>query len=212
MSTLTLLSAIMRITREAKAATSQRILESAAQLFRTAGWEETTTREIAAAAGIANGTLFNYFPCKEGIAAALLADALETAGRDFASRPRGEMSLEEDLFAFVWGGLKGLRPYREFLAPAAETIFSPLAQFSAEKTGDAIRIGQLEMVEQIVAEHGGTTPLPPVLLQLYWTLYLGVFAAWAADPSPNQEDTLPLLDQSLKLLVPSLLQRRSHDE
>jgi hypothetical protein len=49
-------------------------------------------------------------------------------------------------------------------------------------------------------------------LQLYWTLYLGVFAAWASDPSPNQSDTLPLLDQSLKLLVPTLLQRGNHDE
>jgi Tetracyclin repressor-like, C-terminal domain len=41
-------------------------------------------------------------------------------------------------------------------------------------------------------------------MQLYWTLYLGVLAYWAADASPNQEDTLALLDQSLKLFVASL--------
>jgi hypothetical protein len=41
-------------------------------------------------------------------------------------------------------------------------------------------------------------------MQLYWTLYLGVFAYWAADESANQEDTLALLDQSLKLFVASL--------
>jgi AcrR family transcriptional regulator len=202
----------MRISQQAKAATRGRVLESAAHLFRTAGWEQTTTREIAASAGIANGTLFNYFPCKEAIAAALIADALENATREFADRPRKETSLEEDLFAFIWGGLKSLRPYREFLAPAAETIFSPLAQFSAEKTGDAIRVHHLEMVEQLIAEHGGTTPVSAVRLQLYWTLYLGVFAAWAADNSPNQEDTLPLLDQSLNLVVPSLQKEGNHDE
>ncbi len=195
----------MRITSQAKAATGQRILESAAELFRTAGWEETTTREIAAAAGIANGTLFNYFPCKEAIVAALITEALETADQDFENRDREETSLEEDLFALIWGGLKSLREYRDFLAPAAETIFSPLAQFSAEKSGDAIRVHHLGMVEQLIVEHGGTTPLPAVLLQLYWTLYLGVFAFWAADRSPKQEDTLALLDQSLRLLVPSLL-------
>jgi len=202
----------MRITSQAKAATGQRILESATQLFQTVGWEDTTTREIAASAGIANGTLFNYFPCKEAIAAALIADSLQAADREFLCRPREETSLEEDLFSLIWGGLKSLRPYRDFLAPAAETIFSPLAQFSAEKTGDAIRVHHLGMVEQIVAEHDGTNPIPVVLLQLYWTLYLGVFASWAADRSPNQEDTLPLLDQSLKLLVPSLLQKGNHDE
>ena len=197
----------MRITTQAKAATTQRILESAGRLFRAVGWEETTTREIAAAAGIANGTLFNYFPCKEAIAATLIAETLEGANREFLGS-----SLEEDLFTFIWSGLKSLRPYRDFIAPAAATIFSPLAQFSAEKTGDSIRVQQLALVEQLVAAHGGPTPLPAVLLQLYWTLYLGVFASWAADRSPNQEDTLPLLDQSLKLLAPSLLKRGDHDQ
>jgi hypothetical protein len=43
-----------------------------------------------------------------------------------------------------------------------------------------------------------------VFLQLYWTLYLGVFAFWAADDSPGQEDSLALLDQSLKLYVAAL--------
>jgi len=38
-------------------------------------------------------------------------------------------------------------------------------------------------------------------MQLYWTLYLGVIAYWAADDSPNQEDTLALLDQSTKLFA-----------
>ena len=197
----------MRITSQAKADTAKRILESAARLFRIEGWDNTTTRDIAAAAGIANGTLFNYFPCKEAIAAELLADALQTA-----DSPPDCASLEEDLFALIWNGLKSLRPYRAFLAPAAETIFSPLAQFSADKTGDAIRVHHLRLVEELVEAHGGPTPLPAVRLQLYWTLYLGVFAAWASDPSPNQSDTLPLLDQSLKLLVPTLLQRGNHDE
>jgi hypothetical protein len=43
-----------------------------------------------------------------------------------------------------------------------------------------------------------------VTVQLYWTLYLGVFAYRAADDSPGQEDTLALLDQSLKLFAASL--------
>jgi len=45
-----------------------------------------------------------------------------------------------------------------------------------------------------------------VTLQLYWTLYLGVFAYWATDESPQQEDSLAVLDQSLKLFV-TLLNR-----
>ena len=102
----------MRITQEAKIATEQRILEAAARLFRTAGWEATTTREIASAAGIASGTLFNYFACKEAIAAALISGALEGAEEEFTGAAREETSLEEDLFAFIWTGLKRLRKCR----------------------------------------------------------------------------------------------------
>jgi AcrR family transcriptional regulator len=203
----------MRITQEAKLATEQRILEAAARLFRSSGWENTTTREIATAAGIATGTLFNYFPCKEAIAAALMSDALEKAEQEFSARPLEEASLEEDLFTLIWTGLKGLRPHRSFLALAAETIFSPLAHSSPDRTGDSIRVRHLEMVEQIIGAHGGNGPLRAVTMQLYWTLYLGVFAYWAADESPNQEDTLALLDQSLKLFIASLDRKgENHDQ
>lgn len=85
----------MRITSEAKAATGQRILTEAARLFRSVGWDETTTREIAAAAGIANGTLFNYFPCKEAIAAALIEESLEAAEKEFAAGPVAANSLKK---------------------------------------------------------------------------------------------------------------------
>jgi AcrR family transcriptional regulator len=194
----------MRITAEAKIATGQRIVEAAARLFSTAGWEHTTTREIAAAAGIATGTLFNYFQCKEAIAAKLISDALDEAREEFEGQSRDQESLEEELFSLIWTGLKRLRGYRNFAAAAGETIFSPLAQYAPERTGDGIRVSHLELVERIVTKHGIAGPLPAVTLQLYWTLYLGVFAWWAADASPNQEDTLALLDQSLKLFIASL--------
>ena len=194
----------MRITAEAKSATRQRILQTAASLFVGDGWQNTTTRGIAVAAGIATGTLFNYFPTKEAIAAALLAEALERAGEEFRAGRKEKDSLEADLFSLIWSGLRSLCAFRKFLAPASETIFSPLARQSPDSPGDAIRVDHLELMEAIVTSHGFPAPLPAVTVQLYWTLYLGVFAYWAADDSPGQEDTLALLDQSLKLFAASL--------
>lgn len=194
----------MRITSEAKSATRQRILQAAMNLFVSEGWQQTTTRGIAVAAGIATGTLFNYFPTKEAIAADLMAGALEVAGEEFQSGGSGENSLEADLFSFIWRGLRSLRDFRKCLGPASETIFSPLARQSPGSPGDGIRVSHLELVEAILTSHGFPAPRPAVTVQLYWTLYLGVFAYWAADDSPGQEDTLALLDQSLKLFVASL--------
>lgn len=194
----------MRITAEAKTETRERILRAAASLFKRNGWQETTTRGIAVAAGIATGTLFNYFATKESIAADLIATALRRAGEAFSADCAEERSLEADLFAFIWSGFLNLREFREFLAAASETIFSPLVRSSPDSPGDAIRVDHLEQVEAIVSAHGFPGPRSAVAVQLYWTLYLGVFAFWAADNSPGQEDTLALLDQSLKLFVTSL--------
>jgi AcrR family transcriptional regulator len=192
---------IMRITAEAKTATRERIINVAAQLFTTEGWESTTTRNIASAAGIATGTLFNYFDSKEAIVAALISEALVKAEREI--QKRDDESLEEELFTFIWTELSGLRDYRKFLADAAETILSPLRRYTKESAGDAIRANHLEAIEQILSSHGVSQPTT-LTMQLYWTLYLGVFAHWATDESPKQEDTLALLDQSLKLFVAAL--------
>jgi AcrR family transcriptional regulator len=194
----------MRITTEAKSATRERIVAASTKLFAKKGWERTTTRDIATSAGIATGTLFNYFQSKESVAAALISEALAKAQREFETRRNDAASLEEELFTLVWTGLKSLRALKKVLAAAAETIFSPLARSTHQCAGDSIRVSHLELVEQIVTSHGVAGPLPAVTMQLYWTLYLGVFAYWAADGSPNQEDTLALLDQSLRLFVASL--------
>lgn len=194
----------MRITGQAKHETRQRILLAATSLLKSDGWQKTTTRGIAVAAQIATGTLFNYFPTKEAIAAALLDEALKRASEEFSSAQTKDTTLEADLFTLIWSGLSNLHEFRKFLAPACETIFSPLARASPGSPGEGIRVDHLELVDSIITSHGFPSPQPAIAIQLYWTLYLGVLAFWAADDSPGQEDTLALLDQSLRLFVLSL--------
>lgn len=53
----------------------KRILEAAAQVFAQQGYAATTTREIAQAADIAEGTLYNYFGGKREILVAVVEEA-----------------------------------------------------------------------------------------------------------------------------------------
>jgi AcrR family transcriptional regulator len=195
----------VRVTAEVKSATRRRILEAAQDRFSESGFEAATTREIAAAAGIAAGTLFNYFPSKEAIVMALVAESLDDARRQFEAARRGD-SLVEDLFALIAAELRGLRPHRGCLRPVLETALSPLARAEASPEGEAIRIGHLEAVGRLIAARPAVEPLSPVAWNLYWTLYTGVLAFWACDPSPHQEDTLAVLDHYLKAFVASLPQ------
>src|SRR6185503_19874513 len=51
-----------------KERTKEQILDAALQLCRKHGLDGTTTKQISKRAGIAEGTLFNYFKTKEDLA------------------------------------------------------------------------------------------------------------------------------------------------
>lgn len=196
----------MRISAEAKRATRSRILEAARALFAQGGFEAATTRDLAAAASIATGTLFNYFTTKDEIVLAFATEALERAHEEFESRSRPGESLDEDLFDLIATELRWLKPHRTYLRPVLETALSPLARSESRPDGEAIRVEHLELAGQQIARRFDGQPLSPVTLTLYWTLYTGVLAYWATDSSPNQEDTLAVLDHYLRAFVGSLAQ------
>lgn len=79
----------------------QAILDAAERLFSTAGYEATSTNQIAAEAHTAIGSLYQFFPNKEAILRALVAryqvqmrDVLEQV---LATDPRDELSPGEML-------------------------------------------------------------------------------------------------------------------
>lgn len=195
----------MRVTQQVKTETRQRILSVSLQLFREKGFDATTTRDIARAAKIATGTLFNYFSSKEAIVLHSVFTTLDAVNHDFRRRAAASSSLEENLFSLVAAGLRKLRPYRSYAQSVVETC---LHSGTSSPEAEAIRTAHLELVsEQIAGEKSGE-PVSAVESQLYWTLYTGVLAFWTTDTSRNQEDTLALLDQSLNMFVSWLRQSR----
>ena len=190
----------MRVSAQTKAATRHRILQVARRLFAQKGYEATTTRDLAQAAQIASGTLFNYFATKEAIVACLAGEAMADALDEVDARgPGAADTLEEDLFAVVAAGLRKLRPLRRHLPALLETALSPLATAPGDESA-SLRAGHLETVAALAARHGHGE-LSATALQLYWTLYTGVLVFWANDKSPKQEDTLALIDDSLDMFV-----------
>ncbi|HEX5102597.1 MAG TPA: TetR/AcrR family transcriptional regulator [Pirellulaceae bacterium] len=193
----------MRVTAETRLATRKRILEASQQLIAAQGFEAATTRDIARAAGIGIGTLFNYFPTKEAVAHTLIGEAYALAAQRFTverARDHAErLSLEEELFAHIAAVLRKLKPFRKYLTAVLDSHLSPLA----DRNGDAasFQAAHLETVGQIAARHGASESFTAVALQLYWTLFVGVLAFWSNDASPRQEDTLALLDQSLAMFA-----------
>ncbi len=191
----------MRVTEQAKRQTRDSILATAARLFLARGFEKTTTRDIADAAGLAAGTLFNYFPSKETLAMSMVAGALSEGRADHRRRRTGREGLEEDLFLFVASGLRRLKPIRAFIGPVLERSLSPFPRKSVCPEGEAARKEHLAAVREILRGHGFSAGPDDVAMTLYWSLYLGILACWTRDASPKQARTQALIDYSLHWFV-----------
>ncbi len=196
----------MRVTAEKKRETRRRIVACARNLFIEKGFEQTTTRDIAERAGIAAGTMFNYFPTKEALAMTIVDEALDEAGAEFETRLRGDESLDEALFAHVAVGLRHLAPHHGYVGQVLETALSQFSGGEACQQARQLRVDHLDTVAELISSRGAPAAVPPsaITMHLYWTLYLGVLSFWTADETPHREDTLVVLDQSMRLFVASL--------
>jgi AcrR family transcriptional regulator len=194
----------MRITAKAKKEVRERILAAGEKLFLSKGFGRTTTRDLSREAGIAVGTLFNYFPNKESLGMAILAGSLERGRGRFLEEGREIPTLEEGLFALIALELREMRPYRSFVGPVMETAMSPFGPSPVGGDAELARQAHLDAVAAMIIEMRGPDAATSVTLHLYWSLYLGVLAFWSGDESPNQEDTLAMLDQATRLFAASL--------
>jgi AcrR family transcriptional regulator len=181
----------VRITAEAKRETREGILAAARQLFREQGFEAATTRDLARAAGIAAGTLFNYFPSKEAIVLELVLGCLERAAAAHEKRSPAFESLDEELFALAACTLRELRPLRGLIPAAIDACRG--------RGGPATP--HLEAAGHAAVRHGAGDAFSPMAERLYWTLFTGVLEFWSRDGSPKQEDTLAYLDSALSMFV-----------
>lgn len=194
----------MRISGPAKEESRERILKKAEELFIGKGFDATTTRDVALAAGLAAGTLFNYFPSKETLAMTMVNEALTAGDADFMRRRRGDEELAEELFLFIVAGLRRLRPLRPFLGPVLERSLSPFPRKNVCPEGEAARAGHLAGVQGIIARHGFSGAPDNIAMTIYWSLYLGILAFWSNDTSSDQEESQGMIDYALRFFVQAI--------
>jgi AcrR family transcriptional regulator len=141
-----------RAAREAIAATARR-------LFAERGFDAVTVAEVAAAAGMSEKTVFNYFPTKEDLAFAGREQGIAQVVTAIAERPPGSSVLDvframthTVLGVFVAGGdedllavariIRGSRVLQERLTvgwePGAAAITAAVAQTSGAGDDDLV--------------------------------------------------------------------------
>src|SRR5262249_32316346 len=77
----------------------RRIQNAARQLFISRGYDETTTREIAARAGVALGTIFTYAANKRDLLFLVMNEGLRDVSERALAQVRPDRPLVENLLA-----------------------------------------------------------------------------------------------------------------
>jgi AcrR family transcriptional regulator len=199
-----------------KAAIEHRIVTSALALFQSKGFDATTTKAIARRAGIAEGTVFNYFRTKEDIALHFFEQEVDHAISTVRNSPRLKSApLEEKLFALIQSQLSYLAPYEQFIGTALVEALRPASRlgFFSHKA-QALRHRYVAFVQELIEESfqkRKPRTLVPVgwwLPDAFWLYYLGALLFWLHDTSPRKQNTLAFLDSTLRIGV--AMARRAH--
>ena len=112
-----------------KERTKEQILDAALELFRKHGLDGTTTRQISKRAGIAEGTLFNYFKTKEDLALYFFQKETDDLIEWYQGEARlQKASVPEKLFAIIHRQLEYIGPYEDFIGAVFFRSLQPLSK------------------------------------------------------------------------------------
>ena len=191
-----------------KEAVRKRIVDAALTLFQSKGFDQTTTRQIARKAKLAEGTIFNYFETKEDIALHFFELEVDHAIATVRTSARLRRApLEEKLFALIEAQLEFLAPYEKFIGAAFVHALRPTSKIAFSIQALDLRNRYIAFVQELLQE-SGSVPSGSVLTwaapSVFWIYYVGILLYWLNDASKGKRHTLALLDRSLKLGVAML--------
>lgn len=179
-------------------------MEAALQLFREKGLDGTTTKEISKRAGIAEGTLFNYFKTKEDLALYFFQKETENLIEWFRADTRLQKApLSEQLFGIINRQLEYLEPYEEFIGAVFCRSLQPTSSLSPLSfESQPLRLKYLRFMREILAEAEEKGEIPRVGdlgAYVVGLFYLGIVTHWLQDISRGKQKTLALLDRALNV-------------
>jgi AcrR family transcriptional regulator len=189
-----------------KAALRNRIMKVGIKLFSRQGIDAVTVDQIAEAADVGKGTIYNYFQTKEDIVVAFMVDVERKVQAELDSFTRSRKPLDSILADFLLHQFRLKAPYREFVRVFLGHMFLHSEQFipymvEMQKVVDP----PLEAIFRGLQERGKirTDVSLPDLIMAFKTIHLGIAALWVVEGPPFRT-TERVLRQQMKLFSQGL--------
>ena len=185
--------------------TRQRIYDTALTLFRERGFDATTMRDVAAAAGMSLGAAYHYFPGKDAIVLAYYDRVSLEHARRVAEEAARAKKLTDRLAIAFQSKLEILRDDRPLMGALLRFAGDPRHPLSF--FGAATREHRLQSMA-VFAAALSDEPLPDDLARLapvaLWALHMGLLLYFLHDESPGHRKTTALTAGAIGLIVVAL--------
>ena len=182
--------------------TRERIYSTALTLFRERGFDATTMRDVASAAGMSLGAAYHYFPSKDAIVLAYYDRVSKEHARRVATETAQKKSLGARLSVAFQSKIDILRDDRPVMGPLLRFAGDPRHPLSF--FGPATRQHRLESMAAFSAAIGDER-LPDDLVRVapvaLWALHMGLLLFFLHDGSAGAKRTAALTAGAVDLIV-----------
>jgi len=168
-------------------------MDAALSLAAVQGWRHTTLRDIAEAANLRLSELYQHYPSKGAILAAIMRRTDQTL-LEAADIGEGE-TAKDRLFDVIMRRFDTMAGHRDAIRAIVKDMGrDPLA--IACQLGQPFRRSMVWMLEAASLDSGGLRGA--VRIRGLGLLYLSVLRVWLDDDSEDLSKTMAALDQRLK--------------
>src|SRR5438105_4484562 len=156
-------------------ATRQRILEAALALFRKRGFERTTMRDVAKAAGVALGAAYYYFPSKDALVLAYYGSTQDAHSRVAREAMQDAPLLESRLRIVLHTKIDTIERDRKLLSALFKSVGDPSSELSVfSKQAKKVRDDSIALFHEALAPEELPAELKTTLALAFWSLSMGL--------------------------------------
>jgi len=183
-----------------KHAVRRRILSTAIQLFTRHGLDGVTIDEIAAAADVGKGTIYNYFAAKEDIVVAFMAGLEAQLACKIARFTPGTRPVHRVLAHYILLHFRLKAPYHGFTRVFLAQMFTNTPRFLPYMVEMQKYIDPpLQSLFQALKDGGWLRADidVPELVMSFKTMHFGLTALWAVEGPPFKQ-TIQTVRQQMR--------------
>ena len=192
-----------------KIAARSQILSAAIDLFSRRGIAAVTIDEIAVAADVGKGTIYNYFATKEDIVVAFMADLEALIAPKIARFRPGVRPVDRVLADYILLHFRLKEPYHAFVRVFLAQMFLDTDRFlpymvEMQKHIDPPLQSLFASLERRQALRAGIDV--PRLILSFKTMHLGLTALWAVEGPPFTQTT-HVVRQQMQFFTEGILRK-----